>query len=368
MLKLTLVIYSLSCGGAERVMSIMANYWVAKGYQITLMTFVDRSQTPFYKLDSRINYQPLNIAQNSDNPIEAIINNYQRIIKLRKAITNSEPDVVISFMTQANVQTLLATRGLKIPTIISERNVTLDSTLGTAWKQIRKWTYLLSDTLVVQTKHSLDYVPSQWKSCIRIISNPVILPPVNTDSAPTQLLSPNSLIVVGRLEYQKGLDLLLKAFAQLKDSYPQWTLTILGEGSLRSELENLRDELGLKERVFLPGKKQNLYQYLKQAKIFILSSRYEGFPNALCEAMACGLPVIATDCPCGPREIIRDGVDGILVPNEDVSALAAAIIHLISDEEEQKRLATHAPEVSERFSLEKVMKSWEIIIKEVTVK
>jgi glycosyltransferase involved in cell wall biosynthesis len=364
--RLTLVIFSLSSDGAERVMSIMANYWAAKGWQITLLTFVDRTKPPFYDLDSRVDYIPLGIAGDSPNPIIAIWNNLKRIRRLRTAIYDSKPDAAISFMSTTNAIALLATRGLKIPVVVSERIDPTKYSIGKIWEQLRKWTYLFADRIVVQTKKTLDYFPSQLQASACIIPNPILEPPKGNNSS-EKLLGDRSLIAMGRLEYQKGFDLLLQAFAKLKDPYPEWTLTILGEGALRQELESLCNQLELTDRVHLPGRRKNPYEFLKQAKLFVMSSRFEGFPNALCEAMACGLPVISTDCPSGPAEIIRDGVDGILVPNEDVSALAAAMERLMSDEEERKRLAARAPEVTERFSLEKVMGMWEELI-EVIIK
>jgi glycosyltransferase involved in cell wall biosynthesis len=142
-------------------------------------------------------------------------------------------------------------------------------------------------------------------------------------------------------------------------------LTILGEGELRTELESLRNSLGLSERVHLPGVVKNPYEVLLQADIFVMSSRFEGFGNVLIEAMACGVPVISTDCPSGPNEIIRDGVDGILVPNQDVDALAAAMDRLMSDEKERKRLSVGGIEAVERFSLEKIMGMWEKLLAQV---
>jgi glycosyltransferase involved in cell wall biosynthesis len=363
-MRLTLVIYSITSGGAERIMSIMANYWVAKGWKITLLTLVNREIPPFYDLDSRINYIPLGIAGKSPNPIIAIWNNLKRIRRLRAAIYDSKADAAISFMDTTNAIALLATRGLKIPVVVSERTDPTMYSIGKIWEQLRKWTYLFADRIVVQTKRTLDYFPSQLQARAYIIPNPVLEPPKGNDSS-EKLLGDLSLIAMGRLEYQKGFDLLLQAFAQLKDLHPEWTLIILGEGSLRPKLEHLRNQLGLANCVHFPGMVKNIYDFLQQAKIFVMSSRFEGFPNALCEAMVCGLPVISTDCLSGPAEIIRDGVDGILVPNEDVSALASAMERLMSDEEERKRLAARAPEVTERFSLEKVMGMWEELIEVV---
>jgi len=256
--------------------------------------------------------------------------------------------------------------------IVSERVDPTLYSIGRIWEQLRRWAYPLADRIVVQTQGALSYFSSGLQPRVSIIPNPVLLPNEREQIADNLIVerfsskdSTRSVIAMGRLTKQKGFDMLLQAFARLKDIHSEWTLIILGEGELRTELEALRGTLGLSDRVHLPGVVKNPYKVLVQADIFVMPSRFEGFPNALCEAMACGLPVISTDCLSGPREIIRDGVDGILVPNEDVEALAAAMERLMSDEAERKRLSTRAPEVLERYSLEKIMGMWEKLLAQV---
>ncbi|MDZ8238328.1 MAG: glycosyltransferase family 4 protein [Nostoc sp. ChiQUE01a] len=362
-MKITLIIHSLTYGGAERIISIMANYWSAKGWQITLLTF-DDNKIPDFFLDSHVIYIPLGIAKKSPNTMIGIWNNLKRIRILRNAIINSNPDVVISFMSKININSLLATRWLNIPVIVSERSNPRKSSLGWNWQQLRQWTYPFADKIVFQTQRARDYFPLKLQNKSSIIPNMVVLPPIQKQSL-DKLSTERSLIAMGRFVPEKGFDLLLQAFAKVKDNYPQWTLTILGDGKLRPELESLCKQLGLSDRVYFPGMVNNTYAFLQQAELFIMSSRFEGFPNAICEAMACGLPIISTDCPSGPREIIRDGIDGLLVPNEDVSALAIAMEQLMSNEQERKSLATRAPEVTERFCVEKIMGMWEDVLAQV---
>lgn len=371
-MRLMLVISSLSSGGAERVMSIMANYWVVKKWDITLLTFDNGPRPPFYDLDSSVRHIPLSIAGDSPNPLVGIWNNLKRIQMLQATIAQSKPDAVISFIDQVNVLTLLATSFLNVPVVVSERVDPTLYSIGRIWEQLRRWAYPLADRIVVQTQGALSYFSSGLQPHVSIIPNPVLLPNQREQIADNLIVerfsskdSTRSVIAMGRLTKQKGFDVLLQAFARLKDVRSEWTLIILGEGELRTELESLCGSLGLSNRVHLPGVVKNPYKVLVQADIFVMPSRFEGFPNALCEAMACGLPVISTDCLSGPREIIRDGVDGILVPNEDVEALAAAMERLMSNEAERKRLSTRAPEVLERYSLEKVMGMWEKLLAQV---
>jgi glycosyltransferase involved in cell wall biosynthesis len=170
---------------------------------------------------------------------------------------------------------------------------------------------------------------------------------------------------MGRLADQKGFDVLLRGFARIAEKHPGVDLKILGEGERRAELERLRSQLNLDRRVDFPGRLEKPFQVLRGATVFVLSSRFEGFPNVLIEAMVCGLPVVATDCPAGPSEIIRHGEDGLLVPVEDPGALAAAMDRLLSNPEERFRFAAEAGKVASRRTLAAHLDAWEAVIGEV---
>jgi glycosyltransferase involved in cell wall biosynthesis len=176
---------------------------------------------------------------------------------------------------------------------------------------------------------------------------------------------PPVIVAMGRLVPQKGFDMLLDAFAPVARRHPDWNLEIWGEGPQRAALERRRAALGLEQRVRLPGTTAEPHDTLRRAGIFVLSSRREGFPMVLGEAMASGVPCVSFDCPSGPRELIRDGIDGLLVPPSNVAALSAALERLIVDRDLAQRLASKAPEVVDRFSLDAILRQWSAIFTEV---
>jgi GalNAc-alpha-(1->4)-GalNAc-alpha-(1->3)-diNAcBac-PP-undecaprenol alpha-1,4-N-acetyl-D-galactosaminyltransferase len=362
-MKITLISSSLKVGGAERVMSIIANYWAARGWRITILTFDDGSEPPFFDLDKRIEHRPLGIKILGGYNLAALSHNLRQIGKLKKAIIASRPKVVISFVNTTNIMTLLACRRINVPTIVSEHVYPPLGGLNKFSQFLQKWTYRRAALITVQTHSGLAFF-SGHNYETRVIPNPVAIP--QSESIVSQLNTDDRhILAIGKLIPQKGFDLLIKAFAQVCDPHPEWTLTILGEGEMRSELEELCADLELEDRVFMPGVAKNIDAHLRKADIFALTSRFEGFPVTLCEAMACGVPVIAADCLSGPREIIHNNIDGLLVVSENIDALAVGLDLLMSDPGKRQYFSHHAPKVLDRFGLEPVMTMWGNAIKYV---
>lgn len=362
--RVTLVVASLASGGAERVISTMANYWAARGRSVALVTLYGES-ADFFTVDPRVKRVPLDVGARTSNAVSAVWSNLVRARRLRDAIRRTQPDVVVSFITAVNVLTLLATAGLGVPVVVSERSHPAHQWVGRMWDGLRRVTYRWADAVVVQSAEVADWVARiASRERVRVVPNPVA--PAAAADAPgadsRHLVGPHTIVGMGRLSPEKGFDLLIDAFARIRASYPEWSLLILGEGEERALLEARIQALGLRDAVAMPGRVQHPDAVLRRAGLFVLPSRYEGFPNALLEAMACGLPVVAADCPSGPRQIVRDGVDGVLVRPDDADALAAAVQRLLGAPDERARLAERARSVTSRFALDRVMAQWDELI------
>jgi glycosyltransferase involved in cell wall biosynthesis len=364
-LRLTLVIPAITAGGAERVMVILANEWAKKNWQVTLLTLDDGQSAPFFTLDHRINWQALDVMGVSGNAFAAMTNNLKRLATLRSAIDRSQPDAVISFLDTTNVLTLLATRGLGLPIIVSERIDIGSQPIHPLWGRLRNWMYPFAAALVVLTERTRQGLLPSLQSRCRVIPNPV-LPPSAGIPLDCPLPKGPKILAMGRLCQQKGFDLLLEAFASIRAHYPEWSLVIIGEGPLRDNLQARSDQSDLAGAVHLPGHITSTATVLQQCDLFVLPSRLEGFPNALGEAMAAGLPVIAADCPTGPREMIQAGHDGLLVPMDDIDALASAMTLLMADAKLRHRLGNAAQNITLRFGLPEIMSLWESTLFEVS--
>lgn len=359
-MRVTLVISSLGGGGAERVLTTLANYWADAGWAVTIVTIADDMADVQYPIDRRVQIVRLSMRSASTSSRDAIASNLGRLRALRSAIRRSKPDGVISFMTENNVLTRLATLGLRGPVVVSERVVYQRPSIPRSWRTLRPIAYLLSTAIVMQTRDSVVEVPRWLRPKVRVIPNPVPPGPLKLTRS---FEGRKQLVAMGRLSREKGFDLLLQAFARLAPRHPDWDLTIWGEGALKEQLTQQRDDLGLTDRVGIPGSTRTPREQLAASDIFVLSSRYEGFPNVLCEAMATGLPVVAFDCPFGPGEIIRNGVDGMLVPTGDVDALVAELDRLMSNEALRDRLGAEAVSIVERYSLANIAAQWEALLK-----
>ncbi len=361
-MNITLVISSLSSGGAERVISIMANYWVGVDNSITLIT-IDSKENDFYVLDARISRIGLDLMRNSSSHWDAIKNNYTRLKRLRKAIKQSRANVVISFIDNMNIMTLLAVMGMRINVVISERNDPRQYSIGYVWDRLRLWIYPKADAIVVQTIQVKNWAEEKaLNNRIEIVPNPVLPVAVEKDAKNPYRLNRPFVVSMGRLVPQKGFDQLIEAFARIHDD--RWSLVIIGEGPERKNLEFLIKQLNLENRIYLTGRISEPNSILKQAELFVLSSKYEGFPNALLESMSCGLAVISFDCPSGPGEIIKHRENGMLVPPMDFEGLSVAMNELICDKSLRKKLGIRARDVTEEYSVKKVMGLWDRLLDE----
>ena len=356
-LRITLFSPALSAGGAERVLSLLANALAAEGHGITLITLADRA-TDFFPIDPAIQRVGLAAQSMSGGLLDALRNNIGRIRQLRSALRGSNPEVLIAFCDQANVLALLASRGLPCRVIVSERTDPSRHVIGRLWSGLRRFVYPWADTVVVQTEAVAAWLRREIpRAHIAVIPNPV-LPPSVTKPTNSPESEPPVIIGMGRLSQEKGFDRLLAAFAAVSTAFPNWRLHLLGDGPLRAALQTEAERLGIAARVSFLGNITEPAGHLAAADLFVLPSRYEGFPNALLEAMAAGLPVLAFDCPSGPAAIIRPGVDGVLIQADDVPVLQEQMARLMADTGERQRLGRAAVEVLDRFGMPALLQQW----------
>jgi glycosyltransferase involved in cell wall biosynthesis len=281
---------------------------------------------------------------------------------LRRTIRAIEPDAVLSFLTQTNILTVLATRGLNTHTVISERNDPRLQRHRPRVELLRRFVYRWADVVTANSKGVLTsleaFVPGDK---LAFLPNPV------TNGTTSQAIgfSMPTVITVGRLVRQKGLDVLLKAWAKVEEAKPGWRLAIVGGGPLEGELKELAAALKIEDSVEFIGHVADPFPWLKSAEFFVLTSRFEGTPNALLEAMICGLPSVVSDASPGPCDLIGSGEDaaGLIVGVEDADATADAIIRLARDEDLRRRLGLAARERAKPHHLDRAIEVWLHLLK-----
>lgn len=361
-MRIVVVISSLRAGGAERTVAILAQGWVERGNEVTLITFADTA-TDFYSLGTGVARRTLDWKTNVTSRLGKIFGLTSLLRKIRSAVWDSRPDVVVSFIDHTNILCLLALRGLRLPTLVCERIDPSRYRLDHWWEWLRRKTYPWAARVVVQTERVRTWCQQEIPgSNLVVVPNSVqLLEPINQFEERSL-----NVICLGRLEPQKRFDRALHVFSQAvrRDSerFRQWKLEFLGDGSLFDELRQSAVELGIADRVVFHGRVTNPGHHLQRGSIFLLTSDFEGFPNALLEAMACGMAAISMDCCSGPREVIRHNEDGILVPDGDLTAMENSLAELMDDPGRRRRLGERAKEVCQRFSVDSVLETWEGIL------
>ena len=368
-LRLTLVISHLQMGGAERVLTELANHWASLDWAVTIIDFSPPGTPPVFALDPRVTEISLGLHRHSRTPISGLLANVRRMVTLRKTIRAARPMIVLSLMNRTNVLTVLSMTGSGIPVIVSEHTAP-KGTLGVIWRALREVAYRRATSVVMLTSDALARLSPAVRRRGRVIPNPLpsqfLAPDPGSDGLDLNVDPDRPIIMgLGRLTPEKGFDLLIRAFARIALAWPTAHLVIWGEGDERARLERLRAECGLQNRIELPGATRYPERELRSATIFVLSSRLEGMPMTLLEAMALRRPVIACDCDHGPRDIVTQDVDGVLVPPEDVNALADEIGKLLGDADRRARLARRAVEVRDRFAIGAISAQWEMLFREV---
>lgn len=363
-MKILIFTNSLAGGGTERVAATLANFWARQNWEVTIVT-LDSESEDFYVLNPMVNRIALNLAGDSGNVLDALRRNGRRVLALRRAIMQVRPQVALSMMSTPNVLLAFASRGIAgLCTVGSEHCYPPHAPLGRIWGSLCSRMYGRLSAVVALTRECADWIETHSSAArVSVIPNAATWP--LPDSAPK--ISPHSLcsperkilLAVGRLNVVKNYAVLLGAFAQLAGKYSDWDLVILGEGPERPSLESIIRDRTLGARVFIPGIAGNVGEWYARADLYVMTSLSEGFPMALAEALAHGLPAVSFDCDTGPRDIIRHGMDGLLVPANDAGALIEALDVVLGDANLRKQFASRAHEARERFSIEKIAGMWE---------
>jgi GalNAc-alpha-(1->4)-GalNAc-alpha-(1->3)-diNAcBac-PP-undecaprenol alpha-1,4-N-acetyl-D-galactosaminyltransferase len=371
--RLTFVVANLACGGVQRVTAWLSVGLARRGHQVTVITFADEA-SDFFRLPPDVSRVALDVSANTPTPLWRLAPVMaSRLARIRRAVQSSAPDAVISRAAPVNVPTLLALHGLGYPVVVTEHGDTPAQRDASApwpwrkwlWYRMRRLCYpaafaVLSASATIDRRFS--WLPASRRT---VIHNP--FPRVHKLETHGAGAHRPRIASMGRLSPDKGFDVLLRAFARIAGRFREWQLVIVGDGKLREELQRLAHELAVSEQVVFTGAVADPSALLQSAQLYAMASRCEGFPNALGEAMSCGLPVVATDCPGGVRELVRERVDGCLVPPDDPGALADALADLMADPAKRAQMGARAGEVVERFACEKILDDWEWLLQRAAV-
>lgn len=349
-MKIACVAYLHGFGGAERQLITLANQMVSRGHEVHMILLTDNKI--YYKIDSQIKiHSLLNVERG--NAILKILRRRKALIAKLKEL---HCDIVVNFNFQS-AYFLAFENKKKIGKIVyCERGDPGDKEYKGFMGLIRYFVLPHIDGYVFQSEGARDFF-----NCRHVLNNCSVIPNACFKKyEPFNGVRRKVIVTVGRLSHQKNQTLLIKAFAKCAKRIPDYNLEIIGEGELKNELQDLINNLDLRDRIFLKGTFKNVSDLIRDASLFVLSSDYEGIPNALIEAMSLGLPCISTDCkPGGARTLISNGVNGIITPWRDEKELSHAILFMILNPFEADRIGGKAMSISERLSPQNIYNIWE---------
>lgn len=354
MKKIAIIIGDIKYGGAERVAVYLANYLCSKGIEVILVSYTNNFSV--YKLSENVNHVSL---QRNKKYKKSSMRFASLTKNLRKCLLQIRPDLVLGMMSYNGVAASISLIGTGIPVVTSERTDPSSTTARTKFEKLFiKFVFNhFTKGLIFQTRNAQKYYSRRVQKKSVIIPNPLFedqLVEVNRPERPTK-----RIISVGRLVEQKNYKMLILAFRRILEYYPDYTLAIFGEGNKRRELEDIIQKNDLNNKVFLKGETDKVFEEMNKADIFVLSSNYEGMPNALIEAMAMGMPVISTDCKGGgARYLIQDGLNGLLIPIGDQGALVNAMKKLIEERDFAVYLGKNALKIREKLNGDKICNEW----------
>lgn len=355
--SVTMVVSSLQVGGAERVFTELANHWADAGHAIEIVLL--SLEKPQFFLNDNIKIHHIYDMTSSHSKIIAVKKNLEKIFKLRNKFKTANTLNIISFGTETNILVSLSAIFLNKNVIISERCDPNFYPYSKIWRLLRSIYSITGVKIVGQTKEAVDFFRFKDSKYKHVIPNPFKKLKVGGSPSP---FSSKTILAAGRLVHQKGFDVLIEACNLLFSKNSDWNVVILGEGPERKNLEQLISAYGLEEKIFLIGKKSNIADYYKFCDIFVLSSRFEGFPNVLGEAMYFGKPVISSDCPSGPAALIQDSENGLLFENENHEALFDKLNALVSSPHLRQKLSINSVISVKHYSLDRIAARWNVLL------
>ena len=362
MQKIAFHLNSLQQGGAERVVSNLANRFAKEGYEVVIAT--EWYGTDEFALDQKVRRVHVGLTKEDENR-SRISKMLRRIWYLRRFMKKEKPDVIVAFTRGVLYRALAAGIGTGIPVVISVRTDPVGHYDKKADKLRIPLLFPHAAGCVFQTEGAKAFFAPYLQENSRIILNPLNPKYVGV---PEPAVRTKDVVQSGRLVDFKNQPMLIRAFLKVHEKHPDYTLKIYGPDSkdgTKEILESIIHENHAEDFVKLMGGSNTLEKDLADAALYAFSSDWEGLPNALMEAMALGLPVISTDCPCGgPKTLIEDGVNGLLVPIMDEKAMTDGILRLIEDRELAERLGREARKISERANEDAVFEQWQTYLQE----